>query len=288
MLVSLDPETNRPPLRSRNWDINEKLEKVFLKKLKKENLDLVILPFARQDELRAELLNPNNHAIFWVGHSNAEAGLAAAGIYDDQGFNMKELFQEVHQNIKFLGLVGCQALPFVESLKNSPYWKLNSHLTTYAREKRVDARKGLKRAIKAFINSEEGKTPTCEEREVIQVRVSRTSDQELSSARIIRKGQLVGTFEKNQEETTIELPLGLKKSELKLVLESGAPNNTKTKFNLGKLEFTSENESLNWKLFADREGNPLGFGSHVYRFTGNLKEELQTRFILPKQCLTNN
>ncbi len=288
MLISLDPETNRPPLRSRNWNINEKLEKVFLRKLKKKDLELVVLPFTRQDELRAELLNPNNHAIFWVGHSNAEAGLAAAGIYDDQGFNMKEVFQEIHQNIKFLGLVGCQALPFVESLKKSSYWNLNSHLSTYAREKRTDARSGLKRAIKAFLKMDKKEAPVCHEKEVIQVRVTRSSDKELSSARIIRKGQLVGSFDENQEEITIELPLGLSKSELKLVLESGAPNNTKTKFNLGRLQFEAEDESLSWKLFADRDGNPLGFGSHVYRFTGNLKEELITRNILPKQCLTNN
>jgi hypothetical protein len=88
--------------------------------------------------------------------------------------------------------------------------------------------------------------------------------------------------------TTIELPIGLKKSELKLVLESGAPNNTTSKFNLGKLEFQVEDDNLNWKLFADRDGNALGFGSHVYRFTGNLKTQLSTRNILPKQCLTNN
>lgn len=287
MLVSLDPETNRPPLRTRNWDINEKLEKVFLRKLRKENLELVILPFSRQDELRRELLNPNNHAIFWVGHSNAAAGLAAAGLYDDRGFNMKEIFQEVHQNIKFLGLVGCQALPFVNALKESPYWSLNSHLKTYAREKRTDARKGLKRAIKAFLKLENSSPPICLEKEVIQVTVKRTSDTELSSARIIRKGQLVGVFEKNQTETTIDLPLGLKKSELKLVLESGAPNNTTSEFNLGKLEFEAEDENLSWKLFADRNGNPLGFGSHVYRFTGNLKTETNTQNILPKQCLTN-
>lgn len=288
MLVSLDPETNRPPLRTRNWDINEKLSKVFLRKLKKKNLDLVILPFSQQDEVRAELLNPNNHAIFWVGHSNAATGLAGAGLYDDRGFNMKEIFQEVHQNIKFLGLVGCQARPFVEALKKSPYWKLNTHLETYARDKRTDARKGLKRAIKAFVDLKETKAPACNQKEVIKVTVTRTSEKELSSARIIRKGELVGFFNKNQEQTTIELPLGLKKSDLKLVLESGAPNNTTTEFSLGRLEFHSDDENLSWKLFADREGKPLGFGSHVYRFTGNITEELNTQIVLPKQCLTNN
>jgi hypothetical protein len=285
MLISLDPETNRPPLRSKNWNINEKLEKVFLKKLKKKNLELVILPFSRQDQIRRELLNPNNHAVFWVGHSNAATGLVGTGLYDDRGFNMKEIFQEVHQNIKFLGLVGCQALPFVEALKKSPYWNLNSHIKTYARDKRTDARKGLKRAIKAFLDIEEMAPKSCQEKEVIQVTVTRSSDKELSSARIIRKGELVGVFEKNQVRSIIDLAPGLKKSELKLVFESGAPNNTTKEFNLGELEFHSVDESLSWKLFSDRDGNPIGFGSHVYRFTGSLEEEISTQNILPKQCL---
>ena len=60
------------------------------------------MPFTRQTELRRELLNPQNHAVFWVGHANRAEDMAAAGMYDDRGFNMVEIFQEVHQNIKFI------------------------------------------------------------------------------------------------------------------------------------------------------------------------------------------
>lgn len=289
MLVSLDPETNRPPLRTRGWDINEKLEKVFRKKLKKENLELVVIPFTRQTELRQELLNPNNHAVFWVGHANRADSLAAAGMYDDRGFNMKEIFQDVHQNIKFLGLVGCRSLPFVQSLKESGSWNLNSHLNTYAREKKTDARKGLKRAIKAFLKSRPAEAPSCQEEEVLRVTVRRSSDKELSSARILRKGKLLATFDKDQEELTFTLPIGLKKSELKLTFESGAPNNVSAdSFNLGILEFESLNPELTWKLFASRDGKPLGFGAHVYRFTGKITNELITNQVLPKQCNAKN
>lgn len=284
MLVSLDPETNRPPLRFRSWDINEKLEKTFRRKLRKENLELVILPFARQDEIRNELLNPNNHAVFWVGHANRAEDLTSAGLYDDRGFNLKELFQEVHQNIKFLGLVGCRALPFVKALKEKGHWDLNTHLNFYAREKKTDARKGLKRAIKAFIKSKPTKAPTCHEVEKYEVTVTRHSNEELSSARILRKGQLIGTFEKGETYKTIYLPVGLKKSEYKLVFESGAPNNTTHAFNLGKLEFSSNSPELTWKLFADRNGKPLGFGNNIYRFTGKITEEITTQTVLPKQC----
>lgn len=289
LLVSLNPETNRPPLRTRGWNINEKLEKIFQKKLKKENFELVIIPFTRQDELRRELLNPDNHAVFWVGHANRADNLAAAGMYDDRGFNMKEIFQEVHQNIKFLGLVGCRSLPFVQGLRDSGNWNLNQHLQTYAREKKTDARKGLKRALKAFLKSELKTPSTCVEREVLPVTIRRSSDKALSSARVLRKGKLVGTFQKDQEQITIHLPLGLKKSELKLTFESGAPNNVSAElFNLGILEFESINPELSWKLFADRNGKPLGFGAHVYRFIGNLNNELITKQVLPKQCNTIN
>lgn len=286
MLVSLDPETNRPPLRFRSWDINEKLEKVFKRKLKKENLELVIVPFVRQTELRRELLNPENHAVFWVGHSNHADSLAASGVYDDRGFNLKEIFQEVHQNIKFLGLVGCRALPFINGLKESSHWKNNKHLATYAREKKTDARKGLKRAIKAFLKMEPKEAATCEKEEVLSIKVRRSSDARLSAARILRKGELIGTFAEDQDEITIHLPAGLKRHEYKLTFESGAPNNVNAdSFNLGLLEFESENTDLTWKLFADRDGNPLGFGAHVYRFTGKLTNELITENRLPKQCI---
>tara|TARA_Y100000590_G_scaffold470711_1_gene668306 strand:+ start:157969 stop:158952 length:984 start_codon:yes stop_codon:yes gene_type:complete len=288
MLVSLDPETNRPPLRFRSWDINEKLEKLFKRKLKKENLELVIIPFVRQTELRNELLNPSNHAVFWVGHANRADSLATAGMYDDRGFNLKEIFQEVHQNIKFLGLVGCRALPFIQGLKEKGHWDLNSHLSFYARDKKTDARKGLKRAIKAFLNFKEKPAPVCLEKELLPITVRRKSDSKLSAARILRKGVLVGTFEEDQDEIIIYLPKGLKKSEYKLTFESGAPNNISPElFNLGRLEFESLNPELSWKLFADREGKPLGFGAHVYRFTGKLNNQLITKPVLPNQCNTN-
>lgn len=291
MLISLNPETNRPPLRSNNWNINKKLKKIFYKKLKGRNLDLVVTTFTGQEELRRELLNPDNHAVFWVGHAGRAESFATAGMYDDRGFNMKEIFQEVHQNIKYLGLVGCRSRPFIKGLKSSGLWELNQHLQFYSRDKKEDARRGLKRAIKKFLKftPKQANRSLCLEKEKLEIHISRSSNRELSAARLLRKGELVGVFSKNQTETVIYLDSDLKKRELKLVLESGAANNvSKDKFNLGSLEFNSINPELKWKLFSNREGLPFGHGSNLYRFSGNINNNLKAKLVLPKQCNSKN
>ena len=285
LMISLDPEKSRPPLYSKKWNINEKLEKIFKRKFKKEKYQLVTIPFTRQSQLRRELLNPNNHAIFWVGHANSAGEMTSNGLYDHKGFNLKEIFQEVHQNIKFLGLIGCRALPYVNALKEKGFWKLNSHLVTYAKDKKVDARIALKRAIRVFKKAKFIQAPKCERQEKIRIHLTRDGSF-LGPTRVLRKGKLITTLEENEDQKEIFLSPNLTKAQLKLVLETGAPNSTpKDELGLGTLEF--DHPDYQWKLFADRRGNPIGHGSHVYRFNGNLNIETKTEMILPNQCKTN-
>ncbi|GAB4021966.1 MAG: hypothetical protein Fur0010_25130 [Bdellovibrio sp.] len=272
LLTSLDPELNRPPLRSKNWNINEKLEEIFKEKI--DNKDIEIIHFADQANLYATLHDPEVSALFWVSHSSntkdsVESAISTASVMDYRFRDVLPLFQDIPPNIKYLALVGCRSELIINELKKRNLFKANQSTKLFLEDKKVDARKSLKRALKEFNELKKpSEVPVCREFQAIEVRYKRVADKNLDSIRIVISKNVVAVLPavvagETQEGSFFVTHQIQSNNDLKIMVDSGA--SSRAKVELGTIEFSSDVEG-SWKLFAKPDGTPFGVGSHVYQF----------------------
>lgn len=285
LLTSLDPEENRPPLRLKSWNINEKLEKRFHKELWKFPfpLEKKVVHFATADDLYDTLKDPEVSAIVWVGHagfadSNGLGSLRS--IVDYKGRDLKSLFQAVAPHLKYLALVGCRGKLFLNEWQTKGYFKHTPELTTYGREVRTDARKGLKLAMRNLkdllykrgdflANSKPSSSQYLAHQDssgqYIEVTVERSNlkDNKLDSLQILQKNRLVGFLPSGEENGSFLFKKSQSLRDLKIVADSGHASSSKDT-NLGILSITTT-ENIEWKLFQTPNGKPIGVGRHIYR-----------------------
>jgi hypothetical protein len=289
LLTSLDPKTNRPPLRPKSWNINEKLEKRFHRYLKRYEIDLQpeVIHFADQVTLFNTLTSEDVRAIIWVSHAGfkQKQGLTkATSIIDYMGRDLKDVFQALGPSVKFLGLVGCQGQDFIESWRKQGWPRSGHQLNTFSRSKRTDARKGLKLAMKALsselkskrssyywpLTDEElgiDKTENSKDSEMI-IQITRVNNRldEMKSVQVFQKKELITVLPSSLNDQVSSLKIRVnsetKRSDLKIVLDSG-DNSLAENPNLGRLQFSSPFEN-HWKVFSTPDGIPFGVGTNIY------------------------
>lgn len=290
LLTSLDPETNRPPLRLRSWNINEKLEKRFYKEHQKFKtpISTKVVHFARAEDLYKNLKDPEVVGLIWVGHAGFADGEGLGSlrsIVDYKGHDLKSLFQAVGPQLKYLGLVGCRGKLFLNEWKEKGYFNHVPHLITYGREVRTDARKGLKLAMRAlaeriennpklFSSDENVSLPILGEayqnngdvKQVITITRKNNEAKKMASVQILQKDRLIGFFSRSDEDQVNQILLnkGERKSDLKIISDSGAAS-SEIDINLGELEIQGDENDI-WKIFATSSGKPIGVGKHIYRY----------------------
>lgn len=290
LLTSLDPEANRPPLRFRSWNINEKLEKRFNKELKKfpTKISKEIIHFATATDLYRALKDPEAVAVIWVGHAGFSQGgglSSLRSIVDFKGNDLKSVFQAVGPQLKYLGLVGCRGKLFLNEWQEKGYFDHVPNLVTYGREVRTDARKGLKLAMRnvkdrleanrSFLSLVDNQSePIIGEYyqhkiqgpKVLSIKRNNLSSSEMASVQILQKDRLIGFLPKgtSDQETLVILNKASTSSDYKIINESGSPS-SKTEVNLGELLIEGE-ESESWTLFKTSSGKPIGVGKHIYRY----------------------
>lgn len=292
LLTSLDPNKNRPPLRSKNWNINKKLERIFYKRLTPYHTSkdqIKVIHFATINDLTRELADPENKAVFWVSHSNGSSENSAFDqniVVDYQGKDLSEGFQNPSSHLQYLGFVGCRANYLVQRNQDKGYMSNNEHLKIYSSSKKVDARRALKRAIGNYLHHHfagnlKDSDKACElvERQEIAIRrtlpVELKEGDEITDLKILQRDKLVGTFPKGNpgdvQEITVKLAVGKKKRDYKLVFDSGIAS---PQVVMGSFEVLE----ANYKVFSKRDGTPLGKGRYVF----NLKDKVE---VLPTKQL---
>ena len=292
LLTSLDPHKNRPPLRSKSWNINKKLEKIFYKKLtpyhtSKENIK--VIHFATINDLTRELADPENKAVFWVSHSNGSAPNSAFDqniVVDYQGKDLSEGFQSPSSHLQYLGFVGCRANYLVERNQAQGYMKNNENLKIYSSSKKVDARRALKSAIGNYLyhyfeGNLKHSEKRCEMVERQEITIRRTlpaelnKGEEITDLKILQRNKLLGSFPKGEpgevQEILVKLVPGSEKRDYKLVFDSGIASR---QVKMGRFEVLE----AKYKVFSKRDGTPLGKGRYVF----NLKDKIE---VLPNKQL---
>jgi len=299
LLTSLDPDKNRPPLRSKSWDINKKLEEIFYKKLTPYHAkrdQIKIIHFATISDLTRELADPENKAVFWVSHSNGSDANSAFDqniVVDYQGKDLSEGFQNPSSKLSYLGFVGCRANFLVERNIKQGLMSNNEFLKTYSSTKKVDARRALKKAIGNYLyhhfqGNLKVSQKNCEQVERQRITIRRTlplvltDGQEITDVKILQRDKLVGIFSKalpgEIQEMTIELGVGQKKRDYKLVLDSGIASNQVA---MGQFEVLE----TDYKVFSKRDGTPLGKGRYVLNLKGNINSLPTQEFVNKTNCI---
>ncbi|MCF8060648.1 MAG: hypothetical protein K9K67_15200 [Bacteriovoracaceae bacterium] len=289
LLTSLDPETNRPPLRLKSWDISEKLERIFKRSFKKikSKLSYEIVHLADANALYRTLKDPEVSALIWVGHAGFSEGDGLGqtrSIVDFKGRDLKAIFQAVGPQLKYLALVGCRGERFLNEWQEKGYFSHVPNLKTFGREVRTDARVGLKKAMKDLRELLEGYpqlfkaelTETTnyefyqlEKSQYEKIQISRSGEGSLEAVQILQKDRLIAFFPKSETDQVKEVLIRKSdiKSDKKIVVESGL-GALKTNVNLGKLEIVADVEG-SWNLFQTPSGKPIGIGKNIYQYKGD-------------------
>jgi len=283
LLTSLDPDKNRPPLRSSSWNINQKLENIFYDKLTPYHTsrdNIKIIHFATLSDLDRELSDPENKAIFWVSHSNGDNGNGALDkniIVDFQGKDISEAFQHPSKQLNYLGFVGCNVDYMVKDFKAKGHMSNNENLMTYSSSRKVDARRSLKKSIGHYLyhhfeNNLKSSDKKCEQVKRINLTIKRTlpidmnGKKYITDIKVLQRDHLVGVFPKgipgDVQEIDVSLLPGESLVDYKLVFDSGIASN---EILMGKFEVLN----TDYQVFSTRSGRPLGRGRYVF----NLKEE---------------
>lgn len=82
------------------------------------DFDIRVVHDANQVDLYNNLHDPENLAVFWISHANSSERFVGTSlserIVDSQYVDIAPIFQEIHPNIKWLGLIGCKTRQILE------------------------------------------------------------------------------------------------------------------------------------------------------------------------------
>ncbi len=290
LMSSLD--TPRIWYHKKDWEIERPLKKIFKKHFEGSGYEVVIKEKVDQVTLWKELQNPENLAIFWVSHAKGQAQIGAginseSAVVDYYGNDVKDLFKTVHKNLRYLGVVGCNAKEMLESFTKNGYYKNNKKLVTHSFDKKVEVRRGLRRSIKYSANAlghykntfgpggridiesellEDFQSYNNENKDskFFEINYERFSQVDSESVAIKVNGLVLDVLESQKagelSKGTLKLPHDL--DPRKITVDSNRFYSNK-KLDLGEFIFVSR--EMSWKPFAKRDGTPIGATRNIYR-----------------------
>lgn len=301
LLSSLD--TPKIWYHSKDWEIEESLEKIFDKRLKNTKAEIIKIEKASAIDLWTELHNPDNLAVFWLSHAKDETSVATgiaseAAIVDYYGVDVKEVIQTIHPNIFYFGLIGCNAESIIKKNSEAGMYSDNPNLKIHSFNKKIDARKGLRKSIdtmadhlgkleKKFLKSPKvilsnstldkfKNNQICEKKfpahKITVQRKAETTD--LPAVAIKVQDYIVEYLPAQKANTNSEFDIYLSKdiksiNDLKITVDSNQFN-TSTKIDLGEFEFFSDSIEGNWKVFSKPDGSVIGTTKNLFKYKGSI------------------
>jgi len=202
VLISVKNPIHTPIFKSKNWSLSKDLRKYFEKKMGETEFEVVFFENANQETLHSELINPKNIALFWISHATSfegnESGLTFEDmIVDFEGGNVRDIFQKIHPNLKYLSVLGCKAGPILKKIKQDGFFVNNPDLLIYAKDSTISAKKEIKKSIKDFKQKMNDKThmrSACLQSKGIPLEIKRflpsrlSSDGVETSVRVMNRG----------------------------------------------------------------------------------------------------
>lgn len=260
-------------------ETSQRLIEKFKRHYSGDPKNLNIIAEATQEDLHRELSNPENKALFWVSHANSfnpDSGLSNENvILDVEGNNVKDLFQKTHPGLRFLGVLGCRTAPIMKGLESQGYFQHNPELMVYAREKKINGMKEIRRALEAFEAQKESRPYQCPTINAHLIRLTRIVGENGKSLKVMNREKFLGLFPQGLPGSTqileVYVPSPKSAHDLKLQIDTdGSSQEERDQIFIKSDAFLGE-----WKIFSDASGRPIGLQQNVYRYQGPI-EPLQT------------
>jgi hypothetical protein len=288
----------------------QRLESAFREHFQNRGYNVVVQHDADQAVLWRALHYPGSVAVYWLSHAG-DSGPQAPGlsggavIVDRNGYDVTPVFQDVHPNLRFLAVIGCDSQHVLEQQLHSGISE-NPDLRLISFDHKVDAQDGLKRALEVgdrylgLPSVRRGYEPECATRQGYEVVVTRklpcdnaSEAKTFPAVRLENSGRVLGVFTATRGCRTQRLKTYLDESmgpvrafELKLVEDSGTnAYMLPTDLELGELDFSEPWSGAQWRLFADSSGHAIGVTTHVYRYTGPDRIDSPPDEYEPFECL---
>ncbi len=272
----------------------KRLNKIIKRKLSHfSNLNLIVVNRGDQEVLHNYLNDPETVALFWLSHggyktlrSNDLGMMPSALLLDFNGDNVSKVFQKIHPNIKFLGIIGCNSSQIL-----SPYLSMNKEVGSYIPTKKVVATWAMRKAIRKFKkhysqNNYESITRPIEKKgyEITIKRISKTASKSL---KVFAGKEFIGIIPKSKknefQEKIFFIPaVKMQKRKMKITFESGQSAFDATD-NFGDISLM-HNQATFWKLFSKRDGTPFGTNERIYLFKSDISQLIEAEnYILYKE-----
>jgi len=275
-------------------DIEHKLERIFRNKFKNYPFDLRVVHKADQEILSRELSNSSNDAVFWVSHGafispknlNQSAGVAPVSmILDYNRDNVAPVFQKLHPNLEFLGIIGCNSKQILETYKEDNVWQSSEDTppVEYISKTKSIAQYALKKAIRKFKKAYKYRNLPKDNVKAsyigYPITITRTlppdiDSSEIRSLRVMNNGKFLGIMEKIEPGQTMSktfyIPIIDKYSQGSFKIEVNTGESVykeKEKIHFGDL--IVENGSSVWTLFAKPTGEAFGINKRMFLYRGN-------------------
>lgn len=245
------------------------LEKKFNKAFRGSGHELVIHHKADPKTLYSVMTSDETEAVIWVSHAAGESevkpGFKAEDIIlDNWGNDVKNFFTLVPKNLKFLGLVGCQAQKIVDGFRARGNYDAHPKLEIMSFNKKVRLYSAFDKTIKAAAKYL-ATAPASEPSDVKKVSfsVERSSYEEspsLQSGWLEVGDQVLAFFDFNQLTPVSSPEISehvFSRIERKNMKFFRAKSDSSVDESMGKLSIISHDGLGSWTLFA-KDGRPIG------------------------------
>lgn len=159
LLTSLDPKDGKAFYNLPGYDNNQKIEKEFRKHFDTTSFEIVVTHRATLGDVWSTLHDPKVTAVFFVGHAGEETefgnnhSLSAPAIIADENLNdLKNAFQKVHPNLKYLAVISCNSKSIIDTFIKDNSYSNAPDLVIKTFDHKVRPLTGLKESIKDAIN----------------------------------------------------------------------------------------------------------------------------------------
>lgn len=243
------------------------LEKKFNKVFRNSGHELVIHHKADPKTLYQVMTSDKTEAVIWVSHAAGEHELkpgfkAEDIILDNWGNDVKNFFTLVPPNLKFIGLVGCQAQRIIDGFRARGNYEAHPDLQIMSFEKKVRLYSAFDKTVKAaaafMAKAPVSSTLSQPGIEFSLERVSYEDSPSLQAGWAEIGDQVLAFFDVNVTSgagSVSENVFGkIERKNIKFFRSKSASSVDES---LGKLEITAAQNMGSWNLFA-KDGRPIG------------------------------
>jgi hypothetical protein len=153
LITSLNSKEGKRFFNGKDFNNDLKIEREFIKHFDKNEFDILVIHHATLNDVWTTLHDETIQGVFFIGHAGLGAtlgneGVEAPSIIADYNLNdLKNAFQSVHSNMKFLALIGCNSQFIIDKFIKNGFYSNAPMLVIKAFNSKIEEIDGIREAI---------------------------------------------------------------------------------------------------------------------------------------------